>query len=92
MATKKKTLTRKAAKPAVKKNVALKSSRSDFWKVDFTVNTVYWLIIGLAVIATAVWTYNTNEQITAIYDSIDQTSISDDDVTSPTARPAGPTY
>ncbi len=71
MATKKKrTVSAKRAVPVIKKTVA-KKHRSNFWKVDFNINTLYWMAIGIAVIATAAWTYNTNQQITEIYDSID---------------------
>lgn len=72
MATRKKTTTKRAAKPTVRKSVASKSKGSDFWRVDFTINTVYWLIIGAAVIAAALLSYNTNLQVNSIYDQIDQ--------------------
>ena len=61
-----------------KKTVKTPKSRSvstDFWKVDFNVNSLFWIVIGLAVIATGVLTYNTYLQTNAIYDSIDQINI-----------------
>lgn len=71
--TAKKTTTRKKASP--KKTTVTKASQpsttSEFWQVRFTINTVYWLIIGAAVIATAIITYNTNQQINDIYDRIE---------------------
>lgn len=72
MATRKKITTKKIAKPTVKRSVAKRSKGSDFWRVGFTINTVYWLVIGMAVIATALLSYNTNLQVNSIYDQIDQ--------------------
>ncbi len=78
MATKKKkTAAPKRATPVIKKSVTKKNTNK-FWKVEFNVNTVYWMAIGVAVIATASWTYNTNQQITEIYDSIDSVNIEAD--------------
>ncbi len=77
MATVKKKKSAQAARPTVKKSVVSKK-RNGFWRVEFNINTVYWMIIGLAVIATAVWTYNTNQQISEIYDSIDYSTMQSD--------------
>lgn len=77
MATAKKKKSAKVARPAAKKS-AVSRKKHNFWKVEFNINTVYWMVIGLAVIATAVWTYNTNQQITAIYDSIDYSTMQSD--------------
>ena len=79
MATNKKTVTKKASakKPVVKKKVATsttKNTKSEFWNIEFNINTLYWITIGIAVISTAAWTYNTNQQISDIYDSVDQSS------------------
>jgi cell division protein FtsL len=90
MATKKKTAkTTKAASPGSKKKTISKQG-SDFWKVQFTINTVYWLVIGLAVIATAVLTYNTNQQISDLYDSIDVSNLQADSSVPPksTVKPS----
>lgn len=71
----KKTTTKKRANSNTastkKTSSASKSAASDFWQVRFTINTVYWLIIGAAVISTALITYNTNQQINDIYDRIE---------------------
>ena len=56
---------------AKKATTASAVSDNSFWQVKFTINTVYWLIIGAAVIATAFITYNTNVQLNELYDSID---------------------
>lgn len=71
MATRKKTTTKKTAKATVKRSVAKKSSKGSFWKIEFTINTVYWLIIGIAVIAAAAFSYNTSQRVNDIYDQID---------------------
>ena len=53
------------------KNISTSSSTSTFWQVKFTINTVYWIVIGIAVISTAIIAYNTNMQVNDLYDSID---------------------
>ncbi len=75
MATRKKTTAKKSAKATVKRSVASKKvTKKSFWKVEFTVYTVYWLAIGIAVIAAAALSYNTNQQVNDIYDQIDRSS------------------
>lgn len=73
MATKKRTVTKKTSvkKPSIKKKA---STKSEFWNIEFNINTLYWIVIGIAVISTAAWTYNTNQQISEIYDSVDESS------------------
>lgn len=67
--TTKKSIQRKA--PVKKTTVRrTKATNSEFWKVKFTVHTLYWLIIGLAVISTAFITYNTNLQVNEMYDQL----------------------
>lgn len=61
--------TTKAA-PAARKTTKAVDTTS-FWQVKFTINTVYWLVIGAAVISTAVITYNTHVQLNNLYDAID---------------------
>lgn len=71
MATKKKVTKRVKSTPLAAKKRVVSNKGSDFWRVEFNINTVYWMVIGLAVTATAVLTYNSNQQITSLYDSID---------------------
>lgn len=76
MATRKKTTAKKTAKATVKRSVASKkATKSNFWKVEFSINTVYWIVIGIAVIAAAALSYNTNQQVNDIYDQIDRNSM-----------------
>lgn len=75
VATRKKTTTKKTAKATVKRSVAKKSTKNAFWKVDFTINTVYWLAIGIAVVAAALFSYTTNQRVNDIYDQIDITTV-----------------
>ncbi len=75
VATRKKTTTKKTAKATVKRSVAKKSTKNGFWKVDFTINTVYWLVIGVAVVAAALFSYTTNQRVNDIYDQIDVATI-----------------
>jgi len=77
VATRKKTTAKKTAKATVKRSVAKKStSKSNFWKIEFSINTVYWIAIGVAVIAAAAISYNTNMQVNNIYDKIDEAAVS----------------
>lgn len=84
MATRKKIITKKSVKPTVKRSVASKSKGSNFWKIKFTINTIYWLIIGVAVISVALLLYSTNLQVDNIYDQIDQ--VNNSVSTSPTVN------
>ena len=76
MATKK----RPAKKKTAAKRVA-KKQQSEFWTARFTFDTVAWLIIGVMVVAIAVWTYKTNSQVNEIYDQIQANNASSDIVT-----------
>lgn len=76
MATRKKTTSKKTTKATVKRSaVAKKSTKNSFWKIDFSINTVYWLAIGIAVISAAALSYNTNQQVNDIYDQIDRNAV-----------------
>lgn len=75
MATRKKTTTKKSAKTTVKRTAPRKQAASShFWKVKLTTNTLYWLLIGVAVIATALISYDTNQRINSVYDEVEATS------------------
>lgn len=76
MATKKRTTKKRTAAKKVNK-----SQQSEFWTTRFTFDTLAWLIIGVLVIAIAIWTYKTNLQVNEIYDSIQITNSSSDSVT-----------
>jgi hypothetical protein len=76
-----------AKKSAPKKSVAKKSaprkssaasasSNSEFMQTKFTEQTVYWLIIGVAVIALAAWVLSLQVQLNQMYDEIDATATS----------------
>lgn len=75
----KKTSAKKVApkKPVAKKSPAHKSSaasarsNSEFMQPKFTEQTVYWLIIGVAVIALAAWVLSLQVQLNEMYDEID---------------------
>ncbi len=78
MATKKRTTKKKTSATRVANN-----QQSEFWTARFTFDTVAWLIIGVLVIAIAVWTYKTNQQVNDIYDSIQVTNANNSVVTTP---------
>lgn len=88
MATKKTTARKAPAKkPAPKKQPVKKApakktssraaatkSTSAFLETRFTEQTVYWLIIGVAVIALAAWVLALQVQLNEMYDAIDATT------------------
>ena len=88
MPTKKKPVKKTPVKKAAPKKVAAKksaprktsaasaSSTSDFMQTKFTEQTVYWLIIGVAVIALAAWVLSLQVQLNEMYDEIDATTTS----------------
>ncbi len=76
MATKKRTTKKKTAAKKV-----TRKQQSEFWTARFTFDTLAWLIIGVLVVAIAIWTYKTNAQVNEIYDSIQITNASSDVVT-----------
>ena len=71
--TTKKAAPKKSTKPVstTRKTTKASTATSSFWQVKFTINTVYWLIIGAAVLTTAFITYNTHVQLNNLYDAID---------------------
>lgn len=75
--------TTKVKTVVARKSVPAKTESSSFWKIEFNVTTLFWLAIGVAVIATAAWTYNSSQQISEIYDSIDETNLQTQNITIP---------
>ncbi len=70
--TKKKTTTKKRAAKATsaKKRTVSKKKQSDFWTIKFTVETLYWLIFGVLVVAIGYWTYTTSQEVNEIYNNM----------------------
>lgn len=89
MATKKKTTARKVTKkPAVRRtSVARSAPANNFWKIDLNITTVYWLALGIAVIAIAIWTYDTYMVANSVFDQIDQANEIESQTT-PSSNPA----
>lgn len=77
-ATKKPAAKKSSAKQT--KNAALRSFRpakitEPFFTFRITRQTVYWLIISVIVIGLAAWVMQLNARVQAIYDQIDQNSL-----------------
>ena len=73
----KKTVAKKStAKKSASRAVAASSSNRAFMEARFTEQTVYWLIIGIAVVALAAWVLSLQVQLNEMYDSIDATTTS----------------
>lgn len=65
--------TRSVAAPAMRSGKLHRSNRR-FMDFDITEQTIYWLIIGIAVVALAGWVLSMQVQLNAIYDEIDSTN------------------
>lgn len=72
--TTKKRVTRSKTKATTVKSFRPAKAQSNFFVFQPSIQTVYWLIIGVLVVALAAWTLSLQIQITEIYDSIDATS------------------
>ena len=70
--TKRKTTTKKrsARAASTRKRTVSKKKQSDFWTVEFTLETLYWLIFGVLVVAIGYWTYTTSQQVHEIYNNM----------------------
>lgn len=75
--TKKKTTTKKRATKATsaKRRTVSKKKQSDFWTVKFTVETLYWLIFGVLVVAIGYWTFTTSQEVNEIYDNMNNQEV-----------------
>lgn len=47
----------------------------DFMSFKLTRDTVYWLILGVVVLAQGIWTINIHQKVQAIYDEIEQSNL-----------------
>lgn len=75
-ATKKSTARKSTAKPAARssKSSVSVSSDSQFLQARFTEQTIYWVIIGVAVLALATWVLSLQTQLDEMYNQIELTS------------------
>lgn len=76
-AARKKTVSRKKVQPMRSLHVA--KDDSDFISLRFTRQTLYWLIISVAVLGLGIWVAVLNYQIQSIYDKIDASASSNTD-------------
>jgi hypothetical protein len=80
---KKKTPTKTNRKPKASAKTSAQSFRvtkpaTPFLHFDFTIQTVYWLILGALFISVALWIASLNLRIQSLYDQIDLTTQSVD--------------
>lgn len=78
MATaKRKTTTKKRTTKAAiaKKRTVAKKTQSNFWTIEFNVETLYWLIFGVVVVAIGIWTYTTSQQVHEIYNNMENEEV-----------------
>ena len=68
----KKTKATTARKPVTKRSVA---KEPDFFTFSPSIQTLYWIIIGILVIGLNIWVMNLNNKVQSIYDKIDENSI-----------------
>lgn len=75
-AKKKPTTKKRATKTAsVRKRTVSKKKQSNFWTVEFTLETLYWLIFGVVVIAIGYWTFTTSQQVHEIYNNMNNEEV-----------------
>ncbi len=75
-ATKKPVAKKAPAKKSVAKRPVSKAAQTHhrpFMQAKFTEQTIYWLIIGIAVIALAAWVLSLQVQLNEMYDAIETT-------------------
>lgn len=81
MATAKKPAKKKTTRPSAKKHdgyISFKRAQREepFFTFRFTVQSVYWLILGALVIGLAAWVMALNMKVQAIYDQVEADSSS----------------
>lgn len=74
--TKKKTAPKKAAP----RSLRLEQSNTEFMKPAFTIETIYWIILSMAVVALGFWIATLQMRINAIYDQIDVNQAQAEDI------------
>jgi len=72
--TKASTAKRTKAKRSAAKPFALQTEERPFMSFQPTVQSLYWIILGIVVIAFTVWIMKLQSDIQAIYDNIDMNS------------------
>lgn len=71
VAAPKKRTSRNKAKVAALRSFHPAYGQDNFFSLQPTIQTFYWIIIGVLVVGLAAWTFALQMQITQIYDSID---------------------
>jgi uncharacterized protein HemX len=86
--TKRKAAPKKATTTRAKTSAVASQARSfkleknpDFFTFQPTIQTFYWLIIGVLVIGLTIWVYMLQQQITQIYDSIEINNLQEEIIT-----------
>lgn len=72
--TKKTTSKKVATHTAPVKSFRVAKPTTPFLHFDFTIQTVYWLILGALFISVALWVASLNLRIQDLYNEIDQTN------------------
>jgi hypothetical protein len=74
MPAKKRTVAKKAvtkARPTERLSVKLKKDTDKFWSFQPSVQTVYWVLIGIGIVGTAVINFNTNMRVNELVNQIE---------------------
>ena len=83
---KKTPVTRNSVKKSTKatktspRSFRLEASTSDFMKPTFTIETIYWIILSMAVVALGFWIATLQMRINAIYDQIDANYVQSENI------------
>lgn len=65
----------KTSKATQQKSFRVQQENEQFMTFKLTRQTIYWLILGVIVLAQGIWTININQQVQQIYDEIDQSNL-----------------
>ncbi len=75
---KKTTVTRKKSvahkKSGLSSQIGLEAETAPFMRFKLTSQTLYWIVLGLVVIAFTMWLMNLQDSIQSLYDEIDATN------------------
>lgn len=69
--TKKITKTTKVAKKSSPRSFRVHEENTEFMKPTFTIETIYWIVLSMAVIALGFWIATLQMRINSIYDQIE---------------------
>ena len=87
MPTKKKSSSKKTTKKSRSPyKIRLEKETEKFWNFKFTIQSVYWILIGIGVIGTTIINFNTNAQVNDFLSEINMEQSNSAVLDAPTAQ------